>query len=132
MTDQKTKSTTHTHAHATILQIVIFPYIPFSHFPAFSGEKSPPHIYPHRHSFVSKDKSRPVAVSAPFVLRFASVTSCQSVVAACWQEQVYFLIYFTRLWPKERSLRFSLILLKRPVLFRVELRKKTSRKVKCT
>lgn len=71
-------------------------------------------------------------MSVPFVLWFVSVNSCQFVVAACWQEQVYFLIYFTRLWPKEKSLRFSLILLKRPVLFRVELRKKTSRKVKCT
>lgn len=49
----------------------------------------------------------------PFVLWLESANICQFVVAACWHEQVYFLIYFTRLLPKERSLCFPLILLKR-------------------
>lgn len=44
---------------------------------------------------------------------------------------MYFLFLSHNYGPRIHSV-FSLILLKRPVLFRVELRKKTSRKVKCT
>lgn len=53
---------------------------------------------------------------------------CQFVLAACWHKQVYFLIYFTRLLPKERSLCFALILLKSPVLFGWSLERNTAGK----
>lgn len=49
----------------------------------------------------------------PFVLWLESANIRRFVVAACWHEQVYFLVYFARLLPKERSLCFPLILLKR-------------------
>ena len=127
-TTKKKKHNTHT----TVLQTVISPSIPFGYFPAFSGgNPQPASIHTHTPLWAEINK-RPVTSSTPFVLWFASGNSCPFVVAACWQEQVYFLIYFTRWGPKERSLRFPLILLKRPVLFRVGLKKETSRRVKCT
>lgn len=116
---------------SAVLQTISFPYIPFNYFPVSLHFPSPQHAHTHTPLWVKIIMTTNIVLCLCPAIWVCEHLSLFSRCLLAWGS-VFLNLFHTITAQREITLFFSLILLQRPVFFRVELRKKSSRKAKWT